>query len=250
MNAVIDLHKSRLRVPRRASNLVPPPMQRNPLLATPSSLVAPGSRVVLVAPHPDDEIIAMGATIAALAHAGHEVLIVAVTDGEGSHPQSARWTPAALRETRPVETQLALQRMGIDARVLRLGLPDGGLPQHEKALAERLPIEPNDTVFVTWRHDGHPDHEACARASLAACRTVGAICIEFPVWSLVPSHPAHARLRHRMLQEVRVPAELAEAKRHAMAAFASQLLADGDTPPVLHEEALASWLGGNEWVMA
>ena len=250
MNAVIDLHKPRVRVTRRATDSVAAPTVRKPLPATPASLVAAGSRVVLVAPHPDDEIIAMGATIAALADAGHEVLIVAVTDGEGSHPQSARWTPESLRETRPGETRLALQRLGIDARVLRLGLPDGGLSQHEKALAERLPIEPNDTVFVTWRHDGHADHEACARASLAACRTVGASCIEFPVWSLVPSHPAHARLRHRMLQEVRVPAALVEAKRHAMAAFASQLLADGDTPPVLHAEALASWLGGPEWVMA
>ena len=250
MNAVINLHKSRLCVPRRVTGPATGPMQRTPPVTTPRRLVAPGSRVVLVAPHPDDEIIAMGATIAALARDGHEILIVAVTDGEGSHPQSSRWTEDELRRVRPLETDLALQRMGIRARVLRLGLPDGGLQQHEKALAGRLPIEPDDTVFVTWRHDGHPDHEACARASLAACRTVGAVCIEFPVWSLVPSHPAHARLQFRTLQEVCVPADLVQAKRHAMGAFASQLSADGDTAPVLHGEALDSWLGRSEWILA
>lgn len=249
MNAVIDLHKPRLGLSRQTSS-VGPSVSRKPIITTPRNLVAAGSRIVLVAPHPDDEIIAMGATVAALANDGHEVLIVAVTDGEGSHPHSTRWTPAALRAARPLETRLALERMGIDARMVRLGLPDGGLPLHEKTLAGRLPIEPNDTVFVTWRHDGHADHEACARASLAACRTAGAACVEFPVWSLVPSHPAHARLRHRTLQEVRVPAELSLAKRHAMSAFASQLMADGDTAPVLQAEAMASWLGNSEWVMA
>ena len=45
-----------------------------------SLLQRPG-RVVLVAPHPDDEVLALGGSLAMLARSGREVLVVAVTDG-------------------------------------------------------------------------------------------------------------------------------------------------------------------------
>jgi len=76
--------------------------------------------------------------------------------------------------------------------------------QHEKALAEWLPVGSGDTVFVPWRHDGPPEHEACARATLAACRTVNARCIEYPVSALDPANSAHPRLRRSVLQCVRL----------------------------------------------
>jgi len=250
MDAVIDRFKSRTGL---AAPLAAPwtsaPRERF-ASTTPERLVAGGSRIVLVAPHPDDEVLALGATVAALARRGHEVLIVAVTDGEGSHPASPHWTTDLLRETRPHESRLALERLGLPADMLRLGLPDGGVAAHEKTLAALLPVGSNDTVFVTWRHDGHADHEACARAALAACRTVGARCIEFPVWSLVPTHAAHARLRPHMLERVAVPDDLLIAKRHAIAAFASQLQPDGQTPAVLTDDALNTWQGASEWVLA
>ena len=46
----------------------------------------PSGPLVLVAPHPDDELLAAGATLAAASDAGIEVRVVAVTDGEMSHP--------------------------------------------------------------------------------------------------------------------------------------------------------------------
>jgi len=250
MDAVIDQYKPRLRVAAPAASPWMSSPRKADATVTPRRLVAPGQRVVLVAPHPDDEILALGGTLAALALLGHAVLIVAVTDGEHSHPASSRWTPESLRNTRPRESELALQRLGVAAEVLRLSLPDGDVVSHEKKLAEALPLGSDDTVFVTWRHDGHADHEACARATLAACRNVGARCIEFPVWSLVPTHAAHARLRHRTLQKISVPQEMARAKRHAIGAFATQLQADGSTPPVLQHDALDAWQGSAEWVFA
>ncbi|QHJ00711.1 PIG-L family deacetylase [Xylophilus rhododendri] len=255
MDAVIAQYKPKMRVAHRphapwVSNARPIATPRSQS-TTPEQLVPAGQRVVVLAPHPDDEVLALGATVAALARAGREVLIIAATDGEASHPHSTRWTPETLRTVRPHESELALRRLAISPQVLRLGLPDGGLPAHERKLAELLPLGSNDTVFVPWRHDGHPDHEACARAALSACRTVGARCFEFPVWSLVPSHAAHGRLLHRMLQRVEVPADLADAKRHAISAFASQLEPDEGTAAVLQQDALGAWQQGTaEWIMA
>lgn len=255
MDALIALHKPRMNrtaapasAARAADGTGPSacPAQRT----TPEQLVPAGSRVVVVAPHPDDEVLALGGTLARLARRGHAITVCAVTDGEGSHPQSAHWTPDALRRTRPRETEDALARLGIRAETIRLGLPDGGVPAHEKTLALRLPLRPDDTVFVPWRFDGHPDHEACARATLAACRTVGARCIEFPVWALVPDHAAHGRLHHRRLLRIAVPPDLLAAKAHATQAFASQVMADGATPPVLMPSALQAWSGREEWAMA
>jgi LmbE family N-acetylglucosaminyl deacetylase len=255
MDAVIERHKPALRV---AHAPAPARLSAQPSLhasvdtpsLTPQQLVAPGRRIVVVAPHPDDEVLALGGTIASLARAGHEVLIVAVTDGEKSHPESRFWTPGLLRQMRPMESQDALARLALDPAIVRLGLPDGGVPAHERRLAELLPLGSHDTVFVPWRHDGHPDHEACARAALAACRTIGAQCIEFPVWALVPGHPAFGRVNPGMLQKVEIASALAEEKRHAIGAFVSQTHPDGETPAVLHHGALLAWQQAHEWVMA
>jgi len=259
MDAVIESYKPRTRVHAPAPMPWAAPMPASPsrataasdtCLTTPDRIVQPGSRVVVVAPHPDDEILAIGATLAALSQRGHAILVVAVTDGEGSHPGSAHWTSDALRSIRPRETEAALRQLGVVADIVRLGLPDGGVARHEKELAQLLPLGSTDTVFVPWRHDGHADHEACARAALAACRTVGARCIEFPVWALVPSHPAHARLAGRVMQRIDVAPEFVQAKCHAMAAFASQVHPDGATPPVLTVQALDTWKEDGEWLFA
>jgi LmbE family N-acetylglucosaminyl deacetylase len=254
MDAVIALHKPQVRRPVRTEIPVPArqPGARLFIRTTPDLLVASGSRVVVVAPHPDDEVLAVGGTVATLAARGHEVLVVAVTDGEGSHPHSGTWTPERLRSIRPRETEAALARLGLDATtpVMRLHLPDGRVAAHEKALAIQLPLRPDDTVFVTWRHDGHADHEACARATLAAARNAGARCIEFPVWALVPSHRAHSRLRGRLLHRISLSREQVCAKEEAMAAFESQIAADGMRAPVLYGAALDTWRQPFEWVLA
>ncbi len=48
------------------------------------ALVPAGARAVMVAPHPDDEVLAVGGLLALLARAGAEVRVVAVTDGTAS----------------------------------------------------------------------------------------------------------------------------------------------------------------------
>lgn len=252
MDALIASHKpAARRLPAVPSDTpVPLAQPQRWICATPESLVAPFSRVVVVAPHPDDEVLVLGGTVAQLARRGHEVRVYAVTDGEASHPGSTVWPPERLRQTRPQESADALAQLGIAATVVRLRLPDGGVAAQERALAAKLQLAPGDTVFVPWRHDGHPDHEACARAALAAARNAGACCIEYPVWALVPEHAAHARLRHQVLHRIAVADDFVQAKARAVRAFQSQIEPDGSVAPVLPPSALRAWSGPFEWTMA
>ncbi|WP_327176435.1 PIG-L family deacetylase [Streptomyces sp. NBC_01335] len=73
--------------------------------------------VVVVAAHPDDEVLGVGGTLARLTAAGAEVHVVTVTDGEASHPGSRRVPPDVLARLRADELGAALDDRG--ARVLR-----------------------------------------------------------------------------------------------------------------------------------
>ena len=100
-------------------------------LVTARELVPGGARAVIVAPHPDDEILACGGLLQLLAQQGSEVLLVAVTDGGASHPGSALWPKERLCRVRPEESRQAASTLGVAPSWLRLRLPDGGLAAHE-----------------------------------------------------------------------------------------------------------------------
>jgi len=77
----------------------------------PAELVPPGARAVVVAPHPDDEVLGTGGLLAHLSALGRKVLIVAVTDGTASHPDSPAWPVERLAAVRPQETREALRNL-------------------------------------------------------------------------------------------------------------------------------------------
>jgi len=197
-----------------------------------ADLVPVGARVVVVAPHPDDEVLAAGGLIHQLVRMGRPVCVVAVTDGEGSHPGSPRWPAPLLARTRAQEQALALRCLGAeDAAVHRLGLPDGGLQARRDSLAQALTswVQPSDVVVTTWRFDGHPDHEAVGEACAQAAAAAGARLVEVPVWGWHWSRPADTpmpwpRARRLMLS----PADV-QAKARALQAFQTQLQPDATT---------------------
>jgi LmbE family N-acetylglucosaminyl deacetylase len=194
-----------------------------------SELVPPGARLVIVAPHPDDEILACGGLLQLLAADAQPALLVAVTDGEASHPGSSAWPAARLRAERPHETLAALDCLGI-ARpaLLRCGIADGGVSAREAGLAQQLAevLGPHDVVVTTWRYDGHPDHEATARACAAASARCGARLLEVPVWGWHWSTPADAAMPLAQARKLPLPEAVLARKRAAMACFKSQVLPD------------------------
>jgi len=124
-------------------------------------------RALIVAPHPDDEIIGAAGLIARLKAQGARVAVIVVSDGGASHPGSATWPRARLIAERRRESLRALRRLRVTTGEVRfLGLPDGGLgttlPACTRAL--RRAALRADLIVGPAAGDGHPDHRAVAQA--------------------------------------------------------------------------------------
>ncbi|MGJ7552357.1 PIG-L deacetylase family protein [Variovorax sp. RB3P1] len=195
------------------------------------SLVPEGSRAVVVAPHPDDEVLSVGGLLAQLADSGTPVEVIAVTDGTASHSGSTEWSAERLAQARPRESLRALRRLGLAIEPARLGLPDGGLKDMRALLAAQLVslLRPGDVVFTTWRQDGHPDHEVTGEACALAAASTGARLVEVPVWGWHWSRPGDSRMPWKNAFRLPLSAEAVRRKRAAVQAFTSQLRRDAST---------------------
>ena len=160
--------------------------------------VAPGTALVL-APHADDESLGCGGLIAMASARGRPPIVVCVTDGTGSHRSSPTYPAGRLRDVREAELRAAAAILGVaPERVRFLGLPDARAPlegPHFEDVAQRVATLIRDyaieTVFATWSHDPHCDHEATARLGEAVAATTGARLLFYPVWSwLLPAGQA------------------------------------------------------------
>jgi LmbE family N-acetylglucosaminyl deacetylase len=185
---------------------------------------------VVIAPHPDDESLACGGLITQACRQGFQVKIVVVSDGAGSHPNSRAYPPLRLRALREGEARRAGKELGVAPEdMLFLALPDrfvvpegveadyaidkivGGV----KELGAR-------SLFVSWRHDPHCDHQASYRIAREVQHRVPPLRLfEYIVWGhrLPPSTkvgPIHGGFR------IRLDHETLETKRHAIAAHRSQ----------------------------
>jgi len=191
-----------------------------------SELVGKWQRLVVVAPHPDDEVLACGALLHTHVLHGGECLVLAVTDGEASHAGSPGHDATALAWQRRQESGTGLQRLGVPSgALLRLGLPDGGVQSHAETLRAKLAalVHPGDVVLTTWRRDGHPDHEACGRAAAHVCSTNSAVLLEAPVWMWHWAEPWDSQVDWTRLAGVGMESGTLATKLHALAAHRSQL---------------------------
>ena len=201
--------------------------------------LTPAQLPLVVAPHPDDEILGVGGLLTVLGAAE----IVAVTDGEASHPDSTVHTPDQLAEIRRKETRRALTRLGMPgAPVHRLGHPDGGVDEAALTTALIRRLSPGRWCLATWRGDGHPDHEAVGRAAAAACRATGARLLEYPIWTWHWAEPDDERVPWDRAYRIDLPERAQSGKAAAIAEFVSQIAPLGPEPgdaPILPPAVLA-----------
>ncbi|MET7571792.1 PIG-L family deacetylase [Streptomyces sp. NPDC005492] len=211
-------------------------------------------RVVVVAAHPDDEVLGMGGTIALLVDAGLAVTVVSATDGEGSHPHSTQVTPGRLAALRADELREALRALGANrAEVVRLGLPDTRVAEHEDRLAGSLAevLRGAALCVAPWTGDVHADHEAVGRAALTASRAMSVPCRLYPVWMWHWAEPGDPRVPWEQAARITLPAAVQARKAAAVDRFATQIRPLGPAPQdraVLPPEELAHHLRGWEVV--
>jgi len=234
-------------------------LHRRALVAVATDMTATtATRSALVlAPHPDDETIGCGATIARKAAAGTPVRVVVAADGGDARRRG--------------ECIDACARLGVGASdVVFLGFPDGDLEHHRNDLDARvreLVVDTNaDEVFAPAAIDAHPDHRWLA-ASVEALRhdeLASTSVLTYPIWywnrwawvdRATPRWLQAAQLAWRPLAatararpRIVSAREFGTLKRAALDAHASQVDADaaGAGSEVLDPEWLALFLGDDE----
>lgn len=211
--------------------------------------VTGGGRVLVLAPHPDDESLGCGGLIAEACARGQPPVVAVLTDGSMSHPRSLSHPAPRLKALREEEARAAVGILGVPPnRLCFLGYKDGSAPAAGAGLAEaaaRLAGLVREhgigTILTTWEHDPHCDHAAAHAIARAAGRLSGARVVAYPVWGWLL--PARKRLPDRLIQGVRLDVSRhLPTKRRAVAAHASQvsgLIADDPTAFRLNEDVLA-----------
>lgn len=188
-------------------------------------------RSLILAPHPDDEVLGCGGSILRKKKAGTDLLVMFATDGRHAQ-RSAQYPPAALARLREEEAREAGRRLGLNPGQLEfLRVEDGTLGSQGPLLDERIGeiaarFRPEE-VMTPYRKDGHPDHEALTASALrlAAAGRLAVPILEYPVWFW---HSAwwkpwrhHPETRPRVIT-VRIEEER-ESKRSALEAYRSQM---------------------------
>ena len=194
---------------------------------------APGP-LLIVSPHPDDEVLAAGGLMRKWSERGHAVIVLSVTDGEAAHPG---WR--GLGDIRQEELERALATLcSRPIRTVRLAMPDGGVRMKltELLCALRKQCESAPTLVAPFEADGHPDHEAVALACLTVADDLRLAIVRYPIWAWHHAQPAD--FVGRRWGRFPLDAKTRAIKRAAMSCFSSQLDSRAARTPIVPRHVL------------
>jgi len=129
-------------------------------------------RVIVFAPHPDDETLGCGGTIAKKLAEGYEAIVVVMTDGRflllKSFGIDDDPSPEQVKDIRRGEVLRATKILGVpEENVIFLDFVDGTLEENEETaeekVAEILEKYAPSEVYFPFERDAHPDHQAANR---------------------------------------------------------------------------------------
>jgi len=202
-------------------------------------------KVLVVSPHPDDEVLGAGGTIARLSSEGHEVTVAIAT--KGWEPLFARAQVEQVRaEARKANEILGVKSVRfMDLPVTKLSV----IPKHElNERFERLidEVEP-ELAFLPFFGDRHEDHRQVFDACMVALRPAGKgkhvkriLCYE----TVSETHWSAAYIEPGFQPQVWVDISgQLSVKLEAMRTYKSQLRPAPDARSLDALSAMAQWRG-------
>jgi len=156
----------------------------------PEQCVTGFGTTLIVAPHADDESLGCGGVISLLRKYGQTVYIVLLSDGTLSHPNSKEYPAEKLRDLREQELIDAARILGVnEENIIFCRYPDRNVPttrderfEHTvENLTKMLHAIKPQSIFVPWRRDPHPDHQAAFQL-INSAETLNAKIYEYPIW--------------------------------------------------------------------
>lgn len=129
-------------------------------------------KIVVIAPHPDDEVLGCGGTITRLSSEGHSVYVLIVT--KGTEPMfPAEGTLQSRKDAIEAHNMLGVQETVFFDKFPAALLDT--IPHSELNKAIRMEIErlTPDVLFVPFPGDIHIDHRIVFESSLVSCRPNG-----------------------------------------------------------------------------
>ncbi len=217
---------------------------------------ASAARILVVAPHADDETLGVGGTIARRAAEGHEVHVAVVT-GHGDLPHPI-WPRAAWDEIR-AEARRAMDILGVHAlhfeevpAALVADQPAWRLNKTIAALVEKIQPE---ILYVPFPFDLHKDHReifhalsVAWRPATATGRRIRAVyCYE--VQSETHWNAPYLEAGFTPNAWVDISSHL-DTKLRALACYASQVRPAPDARSIEAIRALATWRGSQQGLHA
>ena len=181
-----------------------------------------GGRVIVIAPHPDDEVIGCGGTIMRHVDAGDPVTVVWLTRGGNS--VGYEWLGHDERaDVREQEARESSRLLGVEELIFVDGV-DGGMARPDvmerigrrmdEMFREKLP----KVVYVPHASDDHPDHVAAYRLVQRAVQAMPEgehpTVYQYEVWS-----PMHADFAVDISRQMRTKLKAIKCHRLALNAF-------------------------------
>ena len=114
--------------------------------------ITQSDRLVIIAPHPDDECIGAGGLLSLYSEICD---VIVLTDGRQGQKNTAC---EAIKEIRKEEFINEMNYARVHSYRM-LGYEDGALLQHTDCLQE-IDFTPYTKIFIPWGDDNHPDHTA------------------------------------------------------------------------------------------
>lgn len=132
--------------------------------------------VLVIAPHPDDDVLGVGATMARFAAEGRKVAVAIVAKG-----QPPLFDPAFIEQGRQ-EAREAHRLLGV-CETIFLDFPAAQIdevPHHElnRAMQRLLQERRPQTVFLPFRGDIHYDHQLIFDSAMVALRPSEGVGVE------------------------------------------------------------------------